>query len=157
MAHQNRARVAQLSYSDNVRWFYPSFLRNSRFTCFWWSRGLREILRPGSGLGTGQTRQKVDFPALGGRFCRNARRPNFVVWGLVLSVRDPTDKKPFWPQLGATEQFSGLFLAHQNRVRVAQLSSSYNIGWSPEFSEQFAVYWVLKGSGHFFWEIAGPN
>ena len=38
LAHLNRVRVAQLSHVDDVGWFHPSFLRNSRFTVFW--RGL---------------------------------------------------------------------------------------------------------------------
>ena len=44
MAQLNRS--AQLSYSDNVGWFYPSFSRNSQFTGFWGSGGLTEISRP---------------------------------------------------------------------------------------------------------------
>ena len=34
---------------------------------------------------------------------------HFVSWGPVLLVRDPNDKKPFWPRLGATGEFSGFF------------------------------------------------
>ena len=41
--------------------------RNSRFTGFMGSGGLREITRPRPGPETGQKRQKVDFPGLGGR------------------------------------------------------------------------------------------
>ena len=35
MAHRNRVRVEQLSGSDEVGWFHPSFARNSRLTVFW--------------------------------------------------------------------------------------------------------------------------
>ena len=38
VAHRNRVWVAQLSYSDNVGGFQPSFSRKSRLTGFW--RGL---------------------------------------------------------------------------------------------------------------------
>ena len=38
LAHWDCVRVAQLSYSDDVGWFHPSFPRKSRFTAF--RRGL---------------------------------------------------------------------------------------------------------------------
>ena len=49
--------------------FYPSVSRKSRFT------GFTEISRPRLGPETGQKRQKVDFPSLGGRSGLDAPRP----------------------------------------------------------------------------------
>ena len=46
------------------------------------------------------------------------------------------------------------FLAHRDRVRVAQLSDSDDVGWfhSGVF-EKIAIYWVLEGLG----TDSGPN
>ena len=53
---------------------------------------------------------------------------HFVSWGPVLSVRDPTDKKTVF---AITRRHRGVFgnvLPHRNRVRVAELSYSDDVG-----------------------------
>ena len=60
LAHRNRARVAQLSYSDNVGWFYPSF------------REIRELLVFG---GLGDLEECRGHPGHSGR---NSREPNLI-------------------------------------------------------------------------------
>ena len=53
-----------------------------------------------------------------------------------------------WPSLGATGEFSG-FLAYCNRVCVAQLSYSDDVGWfHPSLFQKIAIYWLLEGFGH---------
>ena len=74
---------------------------------------------------------------------------HFVSWGPVLSVRDPTDTKPVLAVTGRQGGVFGNVLAHRNRVHVAQLSYSDDVGgFHPSFFEKIAIYWFLEGSGH---------
>ena len=74
---------------------------------------------------------------------------HFVSWGPVLSVRDPTDKKNV---LAITWRHQGVFgnvLAHRNRVRVAKLSYSDDVGgFYPSFlrKSRFAGFWRGLGT-----------
>ena len=76
LAHRNRVCVVQLSYNRGFRWFGhlgPQF-------AIYWVLGVGDIkiLPPRWGPKTGQKREKVDFPGLGGRSGGNTRRPNLI-------------------------------------------------------------------------------
>ena len=77
LARLNRSCGARLSYYENVGWVCPSFSRNSRFTGFWGDGGQKKI-RGRPGPEAGQKRPKGDFPGLGVRSGRDARRPNLI-------------------------------------------------------------------------------
>ena len=78
-------------------------------------------------------------------------RNGFLVgWRPVLSVRNPTEKKLFWPYLGATGEFLGMFWLIGTAFAVG------NFLTLTMFFDKIAIYWVLEGSGHLekFW---APN
>ena len=81
---------------------------------------------------------------------------HFVSWGPVLSVRNPTNKKPV---LAITRRHRGVFgnvLAHRNRVRVAQLSYSDDVGgFHPSFLRNRDL--LVFGGVSALREIPGPN
>ena len=73
---------------------------------------------------------------------------HFVGWGLVLSVRDPTDKNLLLAVTRRHLRVLGDVLAHQNRVRVAQLSYSDDVGWFHlSFSRKSEFTGFLRGLG----------
>ena len=61
-------------------------------------------------------------------------------------------KDPFWPSLGATGEFSGIFqligtaFAFRNFLTLTTFPTFPDV--SPEFFEKIAIYWSLEGSGH---------
>ena len=68
----------------------------------------------------------------------------FVVWGPVLSVGNPTDKKPFRPELGATGAFSGTAFALRNFLTLTMLGSFTRVFRENRDLLVFGGVWALR-------------
>ena len=81
---------------------------------------------------------------------------HFISWAPVLSVRDPTEKTTVLAVTRRHRRVFGNVLAHRNRVRVAQLSYSNDVGgFHLSFSRKsrFTGFWRGLGT----WRNSEPQ